>query len=162
VPSIYCTIKSIFSALTVVIIYRRIRIGGEIVVMRKVLILALALAIGAILVVSTVGQVTPLVADPGCYVRWQRHWCSWGNEQTQWVCGAEAEFWHYDANGNPLYVWGNVESKCDSYSYFWMGGTTVSDTGSGYGELHLRITGSFSGAGWGGTCLAKGNAYCQD
>jgi hypothetical protein len=132
--------------------------------MRRYRILGLAMIIGELIGITALGQVAPLVEDPGCYVYSKSCSCEYAYN-VRWDCRISATFKHYDVNGNPLYVWGSVQIGCTLYSPFGfkLGENSASNSGSGYGSLTISASCWVDGGGpeavcWWGIC----DAHCGE
>jgi hypothetical protein len=126
--------------------------------------LGLAVMIGVVIGITTLGQVAPLVEDPGCYVYSKSCSCEYAYN-VRWSCRISTTSKHYDANGNPLYLWESVQIDCVLYSPFGfrLGENSASNSGYGYGSLTISASCPVDGAGSGGICWAKiCDAHCGE
>lgn len=86
-----------------------------------------------------IGQVSPSVVDPGCYVHTCTCNCGYSGDLT-WSCSGWAVVKHYLENGAPAYVRGRLTCSAETrhaiFQNLW-DRCSASDTGSGRGTVRL-------------------------
>ena len=132
--------------------------------MNRSKVLGLVAMMVVVIGITTFGQITPLVEDPGCYIYSKTCSCEYAFN-VRWTCRISATAKHYAANGNPLYLWESVQTDCVLYSPFGfkLGENSASNSGYGYGSLTISASCTVVGAGSEGVCWAKiCDAHCGE